>query len=47
MPIKFSKELYEKITQEAASLGMPRTQFINMLVNNWIEDMKPIQKKGD
>lgn len=37
MTIKFSKDIYEKISKEAKRLGMMRTQFITMLVNQHLE----------
>ena len=40
MPIKLSEVLYEKITKIAKELNMPRTQVINMLVNNYLKENK-------
>ena len=40
MQIKVQDELYDKITEEAKKLGMPRTQFINMLVNDYLKSNK-------
>ena len=40
MQIKLTDALYDKITEEAKKLGMPRTQFINMLVNEYIKENK-------
>ena len=37
MPIKLSKALYDKITKISKELDMPRTQVINMMVNEWIK----------
>jgi hypothetical protein len=40
MPIKFSKEIYEKITKASKELGIPRTQFVAMAVIEWIRNNK-------
>jgi hypothetical protein len=40
MPIKFSKEIYEKITNISKELGIPRTQFVTMAVLEWIRNNK-------
>ncbi len=40
MQIKFTDEVGDKITEEAEKLGMPKTQFVNMLVNEWIKKNK-------
>ena len=37
MNIKLSKTLYDKITEIAKKLDMPRTQVINMLVNEYLK----------
>ena len=40
MQIKVTDTLYDKITEEAKKLDMPRTQFINMLVNEYLKRSK-------
>lgn len=36
--IKLTKAVYEKLNSIAKELGMPKTQVINMLLNQWIKD---------
>lgn len=40
MQVKLTDDVYDKITKEAKKLGMPRTQFINMLVNEYLKQNK-------
>lgn len=35
--VKLSKEVYAKLTEISKRLSMPRTQVINMLVNEWLK----------
>jgi len=36
--IKLSKAVYDKLTSISKELNMPRTQVVNMLVNEWIKN---------
>lgn len=38
--IKLTKEVYLKLTEMSKMLNMPRTQCVNMLINQWFRDNK-------
>ena len=40
MQVNLSKPIYDKLTELSKELGMPRTQVINMLINEWKHNKK-------
>ena len=38
--IKLNKDVYDKVKQISMETGMPMTQVINMLCNQWGKDVK-------
>lgn len=44
MNIKLSKEVFEKVELMSKMMNMPKSQCVNLLVSQWLEDRKKGEK---